>query len=90
MIEATITKSQVVLDRGVLWLLAVAEHGDDVINIKSKFYWEEMDKRGFIKDLQEKIAEAFDTPAYHVDVKGPYILAKMEQAATRALLMGVV
>lgn len=90
MVEATITKSQVVLDKGALYLLATAEHADEMVNIKAKFFWEELDKRAFIKDLQEKIAEAFDIPAYYVDVKGPYILAKMEIAANKALVMGAV
>jgi hypothetical protein len=88
MIEARVIKSQVVVKNAVTYLLGVAEYEDELVNFKLPFMWEVMDTDEFINDLRDKLAEEFDIPVYHVDVRADALLKKMEEGTFRADLMG--
>ena len=82
MVEAEITKAVVLQDKKTLGtvLMAVAQYGEDQINIKVPYDWSTLDQEGFCEDLREKLAQEFDCPVYHVDIKKDKLLDKMAMA----------
>jgi hypothetical protein len=80
MLEARITKTVVLWDEKAkgTCLMGVAEFYDDKVNFKVVYDWETLDKDGFIKDLREELARAFDMPLKTIDVREKEILKKME------------
>jgi hypothetical protein len=81
MLEARMSKVAILQDQktqGTV-LLAVAEYYDEMVNIKAPYDWETLDKDWFCSELKDKIAAAFDLPAYRVDIQEKRLLDKMAQ-----------
>ena len=60
-------------------LVGVVEYGDEMLNFKVPYDWEQVSeaKEAFSLAIRDKIAETFDIPVYHVDMGGDSFLDEM-------------
>lgn len=88
MVEASIIKMAVMPEPVGTVFYAVAEYGSDMINVRAPFEFDTMDHEEFLDELRERIAEGFDIPKYHVDLKREVIIGKMMMWTERFRSMG--
>lgn len=88
MIEAQITKAVVKYDKGQLYLLGVAQYDDTMVNFKIRYNATNIDDETK-EELRQNLAEAFDIPAYRVDLKWELLEKKMRLGLFEAHLKGL-
>jgi len=79
MLEARLTKTKIMSENGGTLLVGVVEYGDERMNFKVPYDWNEIDeaREAFSLAIRDKIAYTFDIPVYHVDMGGDQFIEDM-------------
>ncbi len=79
MLEARLIKTKIMRDVSGTLLVGVAEYGDERMNFKVPYDWNEIDeaREAFSLAIRDKIAQTFDIPVYHVDMGGDQFIDDM-------------
>lgn len=77
MLEARLSRMAVMPEKGALFFCGVAEYGEEMLNVKVKFDFENMDHKLFLEELRDTIAREFQIPVYHVVMNNDVVLGKM-------------
>lgn len=82
MLEARVVKTGIMrTEDDETLLVGVAMYGDESVNFKVPYEWEEISEatEAFSMALRDKIAEVFDLTLYHVDMADDEFIHKMRE-----------